>query len=79
MSYRSRNHFIPYVIIERAVDRKESFNLTDAEQAFKREGCTPSTCHASVRVEYWQEWVKEFEMIFVNTFCTQKKFRLINH
>ena len=35
MSYRNRNHFIPYVIIERAVDRKESFNLTDAEQAFK--------------------------------------------
>ena len=50
------------------MDRKGRFDLTDAEQAFNREGCTTSACHASVRVEYWQEWVKEFEIVFVNSF-----------
>ena len=71
----SRNHFKLrnsnehlLVIIELVMDRKGRFDLTDAEQAFKREGCTTSACHASVRVEYWQEWVKEFEIVFVNSF-----------
>ena len=50
------------------MDRKGRFDLTDAEQAFKREVCTSSACHASVRVEYWQEWVKESEIVFVNSF-----------
>ena len=64
---------LPLVIIERVVDRKESFDLTDAQQAFIREGCTLSAGHASIRVEYWKEWVKKFELIFVNTFFTHKK------
>ena len=73
MSYRSRNHIKLrsstkrlLVIIERVVDRKGSFDLADAEQPFKREGCTPSACYASVQVGYRQEWIKEFEMVFVN-------------
>ena len=60
------------------MDKKESFDLTNAEQGFKREGYTPSACHASVRVEYWQEWVKEFEMVVMNTFFHNKMFRLID-
>ena len=52
------------------MDRKGRLDLTDAEQAFKREGWTTSACHASVPVEYWQEWVKKFEMVFVNSFFT---------
>ena len=56
------------VITELVMDRKGRFDLTDAEQAFKREGCTSSACHASVPVQYWQEWVKEFEIVFVNSF-----------
>ena len=55
------------------MDRKEKFDLTNAEQAFKREGYTHSACHASVRVEYWQEWVKEFEMVVINTFFHNKR------
>ena len=59
MSYRSRNHFKLrnstehlLVIMEPVMDRKGRLDLTDAEQAFKREGCTTSACHASVRVDY---------------------------
>ena len=58
------------------MDRKGRFDLTDAEQAFKREGWTTSACHASVPVEYWQEWVKKFEMVFVNSFFTKKNTSL---
>ena len=86
MSYRSRNHFKLrnstehlLVIIDLVMDRKGRFNLTDADQAFKMEGCTTSACHASVRVEYWQEWVKKFEMVFVNSFFTKKILRFIDH
>ena len=53
------------------MDRKGRFDLADAEQAFKREGCTTSAYHVSERVEYWQKWVKEFEMVFVNSFFTK--------
>ena len=58
------------------MDRKGRFDLTDAEQAFKREVCTSSACHASVRVEYWQEWVKESEIVFVNSFFLKKNTSL---
>ena len=81
MSYRSRNHFKLrnstehlLVIIERVMDGKGRFDLTDAEQAFKTEGCTTSACHVSEPVGYWQEWVKEFEIVFVNSFFTKKYF-----
>ena len=71
MSYRSRNHFT----LKSSTKHQSpaSYYRTDAEQAFKTEGCTPSAYHASVRVAYWQEWVKEFEMIFVNRTFTKKK------
>ena len=83
MSYRNRNHFKlrnstehQVVIIELVMDRKGRFDLTDAAQGFKMEVCITSACHVSVRVEYWQEWVKEFEMVFVNSFFTKKYFAL---
>lgn len=80
MSYRIRNHegallstSLPVVIIEVVVD---SFDLTVAEKAFKREGCTSSSNHDSTPVEYWQEWVREFELIFINTYFHKKNVLL---
>ena len=55
MSYKRRNHFKLrsstehlLVIIERVMNRNWNFDLTDAEEAFEREDCTTSACHASL-------------------------------